>query len=150
MMLSISQFHNRWRFVISIQRVQRLCIKVKTRWLYSLYQGHLNQLWHAISSFNDVFTFHYQIIFKWHLILSKLQFWYEECQIFGLLNCYWFFSLSSLAKCTLQSNCRIPDFLQFWIMRIHICPNLIILENFLLNIGYNVFQILLLIWIKVR
>ena len=57
----------------------------KTRWLYSLSQGHANQLWHAIINFNDVFTFHSQIISKWHLILYKLQFWCVECHIFNSL-----------------------------------------------------------------
>ena len=34
--------------------------------------------------------FIYQIIFKWNVILSKLQFWYEECQFFGLRGQSWF------------------------------------------------------------
>ena len=46
----------------------------QTRWLYSMSQGHINQLCHPIFNFNDVCTFHYYIILKWHVILSKVQF----------------------------------------------------------------------------
>lgn len=55
---------NRWRSFIIMWRVQGLCIKVKTRWLYYLSQCHINQLLHGIFNFNDVFNFHYLIIFK--------------------------------------------------------------------------------------
>ena len=41
----------------------------------------------------------YHIISKWHLILSKLQFWYEECQIFRILRSIFIFPVDPHFPC---------------------------------------------------
>ena len=64
------------------KEVQGLCIKVRTRWLYYLYQGHIDKF---TCNLQLQWCLHLPLSYncKWRLILSKLIYWYEECQIFA-------------------------------------------------------------------